>query len=265
MQGKKTQQSWQLILLQIKLICNPLSTMNNVSPHPHPGPPARHSDGRLPAVHPEHLRRDPLPQDDLVGGNRRRHRDFHHRLHVLCHSECVTCLLILALRIVADLVCPEISRSHFESVNKLDGSILLHTWQQREDEVMSCAAVKRYQMFTIITFTEGSRDWRIKRGVEQSSMANWIYHSYCSIYFSTESCSGLSHGAQCCKSISSFIMTLLGMWWGTLIYEMFPSLNSSQKNPHSHLVILPVEGFHKCSAGAFLHHEICRCGRKHYI
>lgn len=59
-------------------------------PRLHPGPPARHSDGRLSAVHPEHLRSDPLPQDDLVGGNRRRLRDVHHCLHLLLHSECVT-------------------------------------------------------------------------------------------------------------------------------------------------------------------------------
>lgn len=63
---------------------------SNLSPCPRPGPPARHPNGRLSAVHPEHLRSDPLPQDDLVGGNRRSHWDFHHRLHVLCHSECVT-------------------------------------------------------------------------------------------------------------------------------------------------------------------------------
>lgn len=63
--------------------------LTNVSPRPLPGPPARHSDGRLSAVHPEHLRSDPLPQDDLVGGNWRCHWDFRHRLHVLCHSECV--------------------------------------------------------------------------------------------------------------------------------------------------------------------------------
>lgn len=38
-------------------------------------------------MHSEHLRRDPLPQDDLAGGDRRRHRDLHHRLHVLRHCE----------------------------------------------------------------------------------------------------------------------------------------------------------------------------------
>lgn len=52
-----------------------------------PGPPARHSDGRLSAVHSEHLWRDPLPQDDLAGGDRGCHRDLHHRLHVLHHCE----------------------------------------------------------------------------------------------------------------------------------------------------------------------------------
>lgn len=65
--------------------------LSNPSPHSVPGPPAWHSDGRLPALHPEHLWSDPLPQDDLAGGNRRRHRDLYHRLHVLHHGERVTC------------------------------------------------------------------------------------------------------------------------------------------------------------------------------
>lgn len=72
-------------------LCDPLrferSCLNELSSRFLAGPPARHSDGRLSAVHSEHLWRDPLPQDDLAGGDRGRHRDLHHRLHVLRHCE----------------------------------------------------------------------------------------------------------------------------------------------------------------------------------
>ncbi len=110
---------------------------NNSSPHPPPGPPARHSDGRLSAVHPEHLRRDPLPQDDLVGGDRRCHWDFRHRLHVLYHGEYVTYFSPSAAAHwggwrwgqQVDLVYPEIRSSHILKVSlksdlKLESSVL---------------------------------------------------------------------------------------------------------------------------------------------
>lgn len=51
------------------------------------GSTAGHSDGSVLAVYPEHLRGDPLPQDDLDGRYWRRLRLLHHRLHVLLHSE----------------------------------------------------------------------------------------------------------------------------------------------------------------------------------
>ena len=46
-----------------------------------------HSDGRVPALHPEHLWGHPLPQNDLDGGHRGRPGLLHHRLHVLLYSE----------------------------------------------------------------------------------------------------------------------------------------------------------------------------------
>lgn len=42
-----------------------------------------HGDGCLSAVHAEHPGGDPLPQDDVVGGRRRRPGHLPHRVHVL--------------------------------------------------------------------------------------------------------------------------------------------------------------------------------------
>lgn len=52
-----------------------------------PGPTVGDPHGGVPAVYPEYFRGDPLPADDLDGGDRRSLRLLRHRLHVLLHGE----------------------------------------------------------------------------------------------------------------------------------------------------------------------------------
>lgn len=59
---------------------------------------AGHSAGRVPPVHPEHLRRHPLHPYAVDRGHRRGRPGLHHRVHVLLYSE-------FAPRGIVDVMC----------------------------------------------------------------------------------------------------------------------------------------------------------------
>lgn len=96
-------------------------------------------------MHPEHLRCDPLPQDDLAGGNRRCHRNLYHRLHVLCHGECITRFRPVGLRHAAFVGASE--RAPLNKRVTLNPGEKHITADMSAARATSCAAVKRRQMF----------------------------------------------------------------------------------------------------------------------